>query len=59
VKWDFVLSWQRVMREQLLDEETRRVIGYTCAAAPANVSLLRRIDVAVWMPPISWSRGTG
>jgi hypothetical protein len=37
------------MREQLLDEETRRVIGDICAAAPANVTLLRRIDVAVWM----------
>ena len=35
--------------DQLSDEPRRRMIAEVCSCAPDNVSLLRRIDVAVWM----------
>jgi hypothetical protein len=37
------------MRDQLADEGRRQVIAEACADAPAEVTLLRRIDVALWM----------
>jgi Family of unknown function (DUF6308) len=37
------------MHEQLLDEDRRQAISEVCKAAPDGVSLLRRIDVALWM----------
>jgi Family of unknown function (DUF6308) len=38
-----------IMYEQLLDDGRRQAIGDVCKAAPDRVSLLRRIDVALWM----------
>lgn len=37
------------MRNQLTDEARRRTIDDVCIGAPRRVSLLRRIDVALWM----------
>ena len=37
------------MRNQLADAERRRKIAKVVSCAPDNVTLLRRIDVAVWM----------
>lgn len=37
------------MYDQLVDSERRRIITEVCEAAPEGVSLLRRIDVALWM----------
>ncbi|TDK99183.1 hypothetical protein EI067_06920 [Mycobacterium paragordonae] len=37
------------MHDQLIDGPRREVIAGVCAAAPPGVSLLRRIDVALWM----------
>ncbi len=37
------------MYDQLSDESRRQKIMEVCATAPAEVSLLRRIDVALWM----------
>ena len=37
------------MRNQLADTERRKKIGDVVSCAPDNVTLLRRIDVAVWM----------
>ena len=37
------------MRNQLADPERRKKIADVVSCAPANVSLLRRIDVALWM----------
>jgi hypothetical protein len=37
------------MYEELKDEERREAIAKVCRAAPDHVSLLRRIDVALWM----------
>jgi hypothetical protein len=37
------------MRDQLSDESRRRTITDVCDCAPDSVSLLRRIDVALWM----------
>jgi Family of unknown function (DUF6308) len=37
------------MHEQLCDSNRRQVIAEACAQAPDEVSLLRRIDVALWM----------
>lgn len=37
------------LRNQLADEERRNKITEVVARAPANVTLLRRIDVAVWV----------
>jgi hypothetical protein len=38
-----------MMYDQLSDEGGRQKIAKVCFAAPADVSLLRRIDVALWM----------
>ena len=35
--------------DELSDESRRTAIAEVCADAPAHVSLLRRIDVALWM----------
>jgi hypothetical protein len=35
--------------DQLSDEGRRQKIAKVCSTAPAEVSLLRRIDVALWM----------
>lgn len=37
------------MHEQLSDRTCRQVIEKVCASAPGYVTLLRKIDVAVWM----------
>ena len=37
------------MYDQLCDEGRRQKIAAVCCTAPAEVSLLRRIDVALWM----------
>lgn len=37
------------MLDELKDEERREVIEKVCRVAPNHVSLLRRIDVALWM----------
>jgi Family of unknown function (DUF6308) len=37
------------MHDELSDPNRRQVISKVCAGAPADVSLLRRIDVALWM----------
>ncbi|OBF46889.1 DUF6308 family protein [Mycolicibacterium monacense] len=37
------------MLDELKDAERREVIEKVCRSAPAHVSLLRRIDVALWM----------
>jgi hypothetical protein len=37
------------MYDQLADESQRRTITDVCDCAPADVSLLRRIDVSLWM----------
>ena len=37
------------MYDQLSDEGRRQKIAAVCSTAPAEVSLLRRIDVALWM----------
>ena len=37
------------LRNQLADEERRQKITQVVSCAPGNVTLLRRIDVAVWM----------
>lgn len=37
------------MYDQLSDEARRQKIAKVCSTAPAEVSLLRRIDVALWM----------
>jgi hypothetical protein len=37
------------MHDELKDEQRRITIERVCAGAPAHVSLLRRIDVALWM----------
>lgn len=37
------------MWDELSDESRRTAITQVCAGAPADVSLLRRIDVALWM----------
>lgn len=37
------------MHDQLSDEKRRSLIAEVCNNAPDNVSLLRRIDVALWM----------
>lgn len=37
------------MHDQVVDEARREVIAGVCAVAPQGVSLLRRIDVALWM----------
>ncbi|BCO62333.1 DUF6308 family protein [Mycobacterium intracellulare] len=37
------------MHDQLADKVRRQTIEEVCAAAPSGVSLLRRIDVALWM----------
>ena len=35
--------------DQLVDKKRRDTIAEVCSCAPDHVSLLRRIDVAVWM----------
>ncbi len=42
------------LRNQLADKERRKKIAEVVACAPDNVTLLRRIDVAVWMH--AWRR---
>ncbi|MEW5812234.1 MAG: DUF6308 family protein [Actinomycetota bacterium] len=37
------------MHDELSDESRRRTISRVCRHAPPHVSLLRRIDVALWM----------
>lgn len=37
------------MWDELSDESRRATVAQVCAGAPADVSLLRRIDVALWM----------
>jgi hypothetical protein len=37
------------MYDELKDDEHRRVIEQVCRNTPSYVSLLRRIDVALWM----------
>jgi hypothetical protein len=37
------------MYDELSDSARRRIIAEATASAPADVSLLRRIDVALWM----------
>jgi hypothetical protein len=37
------------MWDELSDESRRVTVAQVCANAPADVSLLRRIDVALWM----------
>jgi hypothetical protein len=37
------------MYDELIDDERRRVIEEICPNAPSYVSLLRSIDVALWM----------
>lgn len=37
------------MRDLLVNQDIRKVIEATCSIAPPNVTLLRRIDVALWM----------
>jgi len=37
------------MHDQLSDESRRRTITDVCDCAPDSISLLRRIDVALWM----------
>jgi hypothetical protein len=37
------------MHEQLADPERRKKIANVVSCAPDDVTLLRRIDVAVWM----------
>lgn len=37
------------MWDELSDESRRATVAQVCADAPADVSLLRRIDVALWM----------
>ena len=37
------------MHEQLSNEARRRTVAEVCEGAPDGVSLLRRIDVALWM----------
>jgi hypothetical protein len=37
------------MYDQLSNEDCRQKITEACATAPAEISLLRRIDVALWM----------
>lgn len=37
------------MWDELSDESRRTTVAQVCAGAPADVSLLRRIDVALWM----------
>ncbi len=52
VKDHFGLSKRRfwgAMHDQLSDDERRSLIAGVCDNAPADVSLLRRIEVALWM----------
>jgi hypothetical protein len=44
------------MHDQLTDEARRQTIAEVCAVAPRGVSLLRRIDVALWMHATAYSR---
>jgi hypothetical protein len=37
------------MWDELSDEARRVTVAQVCADAPADVSLLRRVDVALWM----------
>lgn len=37
------------MWDELSDKSIRTIVAEVCADAPADVSLLRRIDVALWM----------
>jgi hypothetical protein len=37
------------MWDELADQSRRVTVAQVCADAPADVSLLRRIDVALWM----------
>ena len=47
------------MHEQLSDEARRRTITEVCATAPDDASLLRRIDVALWMHATQQPKATG
>lgn len=42
-------DWWEAFRAALADAETRRLIADATASAPDTVSLLRRIDIVVWM----------
>lgn len=44
------------MHDQLTDEPRRQTIAEVCTGAPRGVSLLRRIDVALWMHATAYSR---
>jgi hypothetical protein len=44
------------MPDQLADEGHRQKVADACANAPQDVSLLRRIDVALWMYAIRKTR---
>jgi hypothetical protein len=42
-------SYTTLLDATLCDESGRQTIAAVCDCAPDNVSLLRRIDVALWM----------
>jgi hypothetical protein len=47
----------RLMRNQLADPERRKKIADVVSSAPGDVTLLRRIDVALWMNARNAKRG--